>query len=262
MQVGFSMAKAENINSVYLPFLYNDEFRTNAAGEVLLADGTPLLVPVATGIPIAADGKTYDPGVVTQIMTVDILKNGDASGRYRASLDAGNGRITNADSIGLRVPGVGTGRTGLPISGHQLGFTPPGSDQVLVAQGGERAIGHPYHALTLTATYKVSGGFFKGLFYGANAVKNWDTVYYYYTDAADNNALKQYKIKNQLMVNAWGGYEFKFSKKVSWRIQLNIGNVFDERYMEIFPNASTGDPDNARLMRGPRVWILTNTLNF
>jgi outer membrane receptor protein involved in Fe transport len=263
MQFGYSYNVGKNARSIYVPFLYNDEFRTSEAGEVLLADGTPLLVPVSTTVPVAEDGKTYNPGVATQVLTMDILRNGDAAGHYRAQFAADSGRITNADALGLLVPGVGTGRVGLPIAMHQFGWTPPsGRNEVLVINGDDRTLGNPTHALTFTTSYAFTSGFLKGLGIGGNVTKNWDTVLYYYTDTADNNTTKKFKLCDELLVNPFISYSFKPFRRVTWKIQVNAWNVFDKRYMTIFPAVSTGAPDNARLMRGPRTFILTNTVSF
>ncbi|MDR0901921.1 MAG: TonB-dependent receptor, partial [Opitutaceae bacterium] len=263
MQFGYSFNAGKNARSASVPFLYNDEFRTSVAGEVLLADGTPLLVPVSTSVPVAADGKTYAPGVPTQVLTLEILQNGDAAGHYKAQLASDSGRIQNAEALGLMIPGVGTGRVGLPVTMHQLGWTPPsGSNEVLVVNGGDRTLGNPTHSLSFTTSYSIPSGIFKGLAIGGNLTKNWDTVLYYYTDAADNNTTKKFKLKDEFLVNPFIAYSFKPFKRIQWKIQVNAWNVLDERYMTIFPSVSTGAPDNARLMRAPRTWILTNTVSF
>src|SRR5687768_12562939 len=42
LMTGYAMSQGREGGAVELPFYYNDEFNTNAAGQVLLGDGTPL----------------------------------------------------------------------------------------------------------------------------------------------------------------------------------------------------------------------------
>ncbi len=262
LQFGFTHAAGKESGTVSLPFLYNDEFRTNAQGQVLLADGSPLLVPVNPAVRIAADGRTYATGVATQIMTVGMLRGGDAAGNYRANLGPDNGRILNAAAVGLTVPGVGTGRVGLPIAQHQLGFQPPAGNTLLAREGGDRTIGYPRNSLTLTTLYRFSSGRWKGLSLGANTSLSRDSLLYYYVDAAAGNVRRQFFGPDRVLVNLIAGYELKLTKKFGWKTQLNLNNTLDERNLLRFPNVATGTIDNAALRSDPRKWIWTNTLTF
>lgn len=262
VQLGGTHAAGRESGTVYLPFLYNDEFRTNTQGQVLLADGTPLLVPISTAVRPAADGRTYAAGVATQILTVTMLKNGDANGNYRASLAPANGGILNAAALGLTVPGVGTGRVGLPVAQHQLGFRPPTGETLLARAGGDRTIGYPRDSLTTTSIYRFSRGALQGVSLGANASLNLDTLLYYYVDAAAGNVRRQLFAPDRASMNLIAGYERKLSRKVAWKTQLNLNNAFDERNLLRYPNVATGVIDNAALRTDPRKWIWTNTLTF
>ena len=258
---GFSMANGVEADNLSLPFFYNDEFRTNAQGQVLLSDGTPLLVPVNPATRIATDGKTYATGTATEVLTINILKSGDANGNYRAQIAADSGLIQNATALGLTIPGVGTGRVGLPISQHQLGFVPvvPG---IQVRNGGESTAGFPRFSYTATSMYTFSQSKLKGLSLGLNGRADLKLLRYYYNDTAKGNVRMPYYWKDQVVLNAIIGYDVPLLRRWKWRTQLNLNNVFDQRSVELAPNVATGVIDNALLRNDPRTWVWTNTLSF
>ena len=87
VQAGLSHIMAKEGSDVKLPIYYNDQFYVNAAGQVTVGNsGAPLIVPVA---PNTTNFSPLNPtpGVATQILTTSILRNGDASGNYKASLE-------------------------------------------------------------------------------------------------------------------------------------------------------------------------------
>ena len=258
---GFSQAKGVEADNLTLPFFYNDEFRTNAQGQVLLGDGTPLLVPVSTATRVATDGKTYPDGTAVQPLTVAIMRSGDANGNYRAQIAADSGLIQNAGTLGLAVSGVGTGRSGLPISQHQLGFVPvvPG---IQVRNGGEATSGFPRHSFTATSMYTFSQPRLKGLSLGLNGRADLKLLRYYYNNAAKGNTRTAYYWQDQIALNAIAGYELPIGRRLKWRMQINVNNVFDRRSVELAPNVATGVIDNAILRNDPRTWVWTNTLSF
>ena len=258
---GFSMANGAEADNLTMPFYYNDEFRTNAQGQVLLGDGTPLLVPVDPSTRIAPDGKTYADGTVTQALTVNMLKSGDARGNYRAQIAADSGLIQNATSLGLTISGVGTGRVGLPISQHQLGFVPvvPG---IQVRKGGESTAGFPRFSYTATSMYTFSQSKLKGLSLGLNGRADMKLLRYYYNDTAKGNLRTPYYWKNQVVLNAIIGYDVPLLRRMKWRTQVNLNNVFDKRSIELAPNVATGTIDFALLRNDPRTWVWTNTISF
>ncbi|MSU73086.1 MAG: hypothetical protein EXS43_12225 [Opitutus sp.] len=258
---GFSQANGVEADNLTLPFFYNDEFRTNAQGQVLLGDGSPLLVPVNPATRVATDGKTYAAGTAVQPLTVAILRSGDASGNYRAQIAADSGLIQNAAALGLSVSGVGTGRTGLPISQHQLGFVPvvPG---IQVRNGGEVTSGFPRRSFTATTMHTFSQPWLKGFSLGLNGRADLKLLRYYYNNAAKGNLRTPYYWEDQIAINAIAGYEFPLGRRMKWRMQLNLNNVFDRRSVELAPNVATGVVDNAILRNDPRTWVWTNTLSF
>ncbi len=262
VQLGLSHNIGREGSSVYIPFLYNDEFRTNAQGQVTLTDGTPLLVPVSTSTPVARDGRTYAAGTATEPLTVSILKSGDQNGNYKANMSADNGKILNAAALGLTVPGVATGRVGLPIAEHQLGFRPGAGESLLAKAGGDRTSGYPRDALTLTTMYTRGSGILKGAGIGLNASFTRDTQLYYYVDQADKNARKAFFGPDRVLLNVIASYQFKVTERLRWKTQININNVLDRKDITVFPNAATGAPDNAAYRTDPLRWVWTNTVSF
>ena len=262
LQAGYNHNEGKEGRAAYLAYRYNDEFRVNAAGQVTLQDGTPLRVPVGTGAPIAPDGRTYAATVTTQILTTTMLRNGDASGNYHANLDASNGRILNAAAVGLSIPGVGTGHVGLPISQHQLGFVPPNGDQFLERRGGDPSPGYPRDAFTMTSMYSFSQGWLRGFGVGINATLNFDTLLYFYTDTAGGNVRRKLVAPDKRVFNLIASYQRKIGRRFTWKSQVNVNNVFDDRDLTFYPNVTTGVIDNAVLRTDGRKVIWTNTLSF
>ena len=259
--VGYTFSQGREGGPVELPFYYNDEFRTNAAGQVLLGDGSPLLVPVNPAVRVATDGRTYAAGVATQPLTVTMLRSGDAAGNYRAQLGRDNGGILNAAALGLTIPGVGTGRLGLPISAHQLGFTPP-TPTFLARRGGERTIGFPRHSFSLTTMHDLRTGPLRGLSLGLNGRADFEAIRYYYNDLAAGNVRRALMGKDTAIANLIVRYQTRLTRRVQWTVQLNLNNLLGTQPLEIYPNAATGLPDNAGFRNDPRTWVLTNTLRF
>ena len=205
--------------------------------------------------------RTYADGVATQVLTVGILRNGDAAGNYRAQLGRDNGGILNAAALGLTIPGVGTGRLGLPISAHQLGFVPP-TPTFLARRGGERTIGFPRHSLSATSLYDFREGKLRGFSVGFNGRADFDTIRYYYNDVAAGNIRRRLQGTDVAILNLIFRYQVRLTRRLQWTTQVNLNNAFDRQPLEIYPNAATGLPDNAGFRNDPRGWVLTNTLRF
>jgi outer membrane receptor protein involved in Fe transport len=261
MQLGYSHFQGTQSGDVRLPILYNDQFNTNSSGQVLLGtNGTPLRVPVDPKVPIAADGKTYAAGVATEVMTVSILKNGDANGNYKAQLDPSNGEILNAAALGMNIVGVATGVVGLPVSQNQLGFVSPLGDSFLALKGGDRLLGSPTNSVSFVNMYNVESGRFRGTSLGFSSQLRQGQVGYYYTDATGTRKLLG--IPNTVLFNPIIGYRHAMGRKVTWRTQLNVNNVFDTVKVIYYPNLATGVLQNAALTGAPRTFILTTSFSY
>jgi hypothetical protein len=189
------------------------------------------------------------------------MRAGDARGNYKAEIASDSGKILNATTLGLTIPGVGTGRVGLPISQHQLGFVPavPG---IQVRNGGEKTSGFPRRSFTMTNMYSFSQKRLKGLSIGFSGRADFGLLRYYYNDAAKGNLRTPYYWRDGYLLSAIIGYERPITRKIKWRTQINVNNALDWREVERAPNVATGIVDNALLRNDPMTWVWTNTLRF
>jgi outer membrane receptor for ferric coprogen and ferric-rhodotorulic acid len=257
---GYNLAMGTLGNAIYVPFLYNDQFNATSAGGVTIGKGgAALLVPLATTTPVAI---TYAGSVATEPLTLTILKNGDANGNYKAQLDPNTGQILNASALGLTLPGVGTGAVGLPISQHQLGFTPPLGASLLAQAGGDTTQGYPKNMFTISNVYKFDRGWAKGISLGFNANISRDMALYYYVDAARGSVRVLKYAPPSTLINLIAAYDFNLSRRVRFKSQVNVNNVFDDRAYALYPNVASGIYDNALMRNNPITTVWTNTITF
>ncbi|MGC4075238.1 MAG: hypothetical protein QM760_22595 [Nibricoccus sp.] len=62
-------------------------------------------------------------------------------------------------------------------------------------------------------------------------------------------------------VDLWVGYERKLSPKLTWRIQLNVQNAFEDADLAPVSLEPNGEVAQSRITQG-QVWTLTNTFKF
>lgn len=258
IRFSFAHLKSVGSSSIVLPQFYNDEFFTSASGGVLYNDRTPALVPATPGN--AASGLVP--------LTVAMLR--DPASPYFANLDPTSGRILNLragtlDSVGLtnRTDGrtIGTGRTGLPIAQHQLGFVSPVPAGVVVQRPGETSTGFPANSISTSAVYTVnSEGFLRGVSLGLTVVARTDVQGYFYNDALTGQRVLK-RLPDQLLSNILLGYGRKIGR-CHWSTQLNLNNAFDRVSVVHLPDVGTGRIIDARLDANPRSIIWTNTVRF
>jgi outer membrane receptor protein involved in Fe transport len=85
--------------------------------------------------------------------------------------------------------------------------------------------------------------------YKLNAKKdNLDVNAPYWSDTEDH-------------IDLWVGYQRKLSKKLTWRVQLNLRNVGEDVHLVPFSVQPDGSPAAFRIQEG-MTWQLTNTLSF
>ena len=212
VQVGYTLVAGRVGNAVYLPYLDNDQFNVNSAGQVTIgAGGSPLVVPVSPSTPIASDGKTYASSVPTEIMTVAILKSGDANGNYKASLNPNTGVIQNASAVGLNVPNVGTGVTFIADFRINFGYVQPGGPNGLYLDqyGGDHILDTPRNSFSVTTMYKFDSAFMKGASLGLNSRLREDTTLYYYFDPS--GVRRRLLAPNVISFNLIAAYEYPIS---------------------------------------------------
>src|SRR5205085_8420982 len=110
--------------------------------------------------------------------------------------------------------------------------------------GGDPTTGYPRDSFTFTSMYNLSEGFLKGVGLGVNASVNANTVLYFYNDAAAGNIRKKMVAPDRTLVNLIASYEHKLTRKIGWKTQLNLINVFNRRDRFLYPNVTTGIIDN------------------
>lgn len=67
--------------------------------------------------------------------------------------------------------------------------------------------------------------------------------------------------KSTYAVDLWAGYERKLTRKINWRVQLNIRGVDSRAHLEPLSVQPDGSPALLRIVEG-QTWMLTNTLSF
>lgn len=250
------------------PIFYNDQFNTDAAGGVTYGDGTPVLVTIDPSL-------QNNPTAPRQQLTIAMMNN--PSSPYFAVLDPDSGRITNAAALRLNTfspttgAAVGTGRTGLPITAHQLNFadTNGNGGVITVSQEGEPTSGYAKYSANFTNSYTFSDGALRGLRLSGTALFRFDDRTYAYTQVFRNSAgvvtsseRRVFGLPDAVRVNLSISYKRKFAKRYEWTTQLNVNNLLDDYDIIITPNGSTGDPRSARFSSDIRSFAWTNTLSF
>jgi hypothetical protein len=185
----------------------------------------------------------------------------DRSSPYYAVLDPDSGRITNAQQLGMLTTGVGTARTGLPISSHQLGFVPP-VDPIIVRQAGESTTGYAENAFSLINRFQISEGRFKGTVFGLATVYQIGIRGYNYTDAADGGKRKIFYYPDQILNNVFAVYSFKIAQRYRVSLQANVSNVLDEQEVVTLPRSTNGTTRYFAYQYAPRKVSFTATFGF
>jgi outer membrane receptor protein involved in Fe transport len=249
------------------PIFYNDQFNTNGAGGVTYSDGSPLLVTIDPS-------QQANPSAPRTQLTVAMMN--DPASPYFAVLDPDSGRITNAAALRLNTSNavgalVGTGRTGLPISAHQLRFTDPNGNGgfITVAVADEATSGYAQYSANFTNSFTVANGPLKGLGFGGTALYRGGDRTYAFTQVLRNTAgvvtgteRRMFSLEDSFRFNAVFSYKRKLSKRIEWTTQVNVNNMFNSYDVVILPNENTGEARTARFTAEPRTWVWTNTFSF
>lgn len=252
----FSRIQAVGFNAITLPQLYNDEFNTDGAGRVLFNDKSPALV--------LSDPRNPNSALIP--LTVAMMK--DRSSPYFANLDPTSGRIVNLAAgtlaaVGLtsRTDGrtIGTGRLGLPIADHQLGFVSPLPGGVVIQQAGETAAGFPTNSFSTNAVYSFQEGRLRGLSLGGTLMAKTQVKGYYYTDSTGRRVLKRFP--DQAFTSLMLSYGGKVGR-YAWTTQVNVTNALNHISLMRLPDLGTGRIIDARRDALPRSYTWTNTISF
>ncbi len=247
--------------------LYNDQFYTNAAGQVTYKNGQVVYVnPTFNRNTPTVTATT--PGAIP--LTTTMI--GDRTSPYYANpapitgLIAGGGNLAVVLRAADPVAGpILTGVTGLPISAIQFnpGFTPPGSIPVAVA--GEDTVGYPKFNFNMTQIYTFDQGKLKGFRIGGTVTRSWQNrAYYYYPNGVTVGATRLvYFRPDMTQFNLITGYSWKLGRfPVS--AQLNVNNMFNTYHVLVMPNPTTGlnGPLIATFDNQPRSYVMSTTISF
>lgn len=253
VQFGWAHSGGESATDVTIPLHYNDQFNVNAAGQVSYSDGTVF----------AVRSDPRDAASPLLPLTITMMK--DRSNPYYAVLDPANGRITNAATLGLTNPlpngaTIGSGKVGLPISAHQLGFVPPGGDVAVVTRGGEKTTGYPVTSASFTGNYTFAEGALSGVSCGASIMGLFDQRAYYYSTVAGARILQKWG--DRVLLNPFVSYSRKLSTRLIWSLQFNVNNAFDSFTTQRYPSLTTGAIQWAAYSNDPRTWSITSRVRF
>lgn len=234
VRINYSEGNGREKSDISYPVFYNDEFNTitvngqTAVGVKNAVTGniTPFMVPTV-------------PGTTSDTVPLTLAMLRDRTSPYFAVLDPESGQITNATALGLFGEGIGTGRTGLPISSHQLGFVPPASS-IVVRKAGERTTGYPEHSLSLVNRFQISEGLLRGTVFGFSTQYMTGIRGYMVTDAAKGGQRRLFYYPNRFENGFFATYSFRVIRKLRATLQLNIYNLFDKQTVVQLPNSSTG----------------------
>lgn len=267
MRLSAAMIKGTiGTDTSYKP-LYNDQFHTNSLGQVTYANGTVVYVRTSgtaaqLNVPGTAANAGYIPLTIAKLSTPGDLHyaNPDpTTGRLGAS--AGRNVLNYAASPnGL----IRTGVSGLPISALQItGITPV--DEIVTSRAGDRTTGYPELSMNFTNMYTVPSGVLKGFRIGGTANLAWrrGDYYYYPTGYTPVASRELFSRPPTVLFNLIAGYQHKFNK-VTWSVQVNVNNVFNNYDILIRPNNLNGYSgiNNALFSNQPREYTFSSTFKF
>ena len=268
-RIRFSAAEASGkINTtVAYPQLYNDQFRQNTSGQVTYADGTLVYV-----------GATYNSKspVVTSTTSgavpLTLAMMNSSTSPYYANPTSPSGAISSTSAVATVLKTVDavhgsilTGAIGLPITSLQItpSFTVPGVIQAFAA--GQKTAGYPQYSMAFTNIYTFSTGFLKGFNIGGTISGQYKRLIHYYLPVSGSTNWQTFYAPNRTQVDLIAGYSRKF-KKITWKSQVNIANLFNHYSIVIQPSVTNGytaaNNLSAAFYGQPRLMQWSNTFSF
>ena len=268
-RIRFSAAEASGkINTtVAYPQLYNDQFRQNTSGPVTYADGTLVYV-----------GTTYNSKspVVTSPTSgaapLTLAMMNSSTSPYYANPTSPSGAISSTSAVATVLKTVDavhgsilTGAIGLPITSLQItpSFTVPGVIQAFAA--GQKTAGYPQYSMAFTNIYTFSTGFLKGFNIGGTVSGQYKRLINYYLPVSGSTNWQTFYAPNRTQVDLIAGYSRKF-KKITWKSQVNIANLFNHYSIVIQPSVTNGytaaNNLSAAFYGQPRLMQWSNTFSF
>ncbi|MBC7369210.1 MAG: TonB-dependent receptor [Undibacterium sp.] len=281
------------------PMLYNDQFYTNAAGEVTYQNGTVVTVNPTSVVAVASGGIP---------LTVAMLNDSDPTNIYYWDPNPRNGTTMNGNvSNLLRNPGaafvtangpIATGNTGLPASARQVAWDDPlgFNDGIEISRAGRKTIGYARYKLSFTNTYNFRSGWLKAFSIGGlvnvelenrNRWIRWPIAFdrrnrivkttddtpaaqmprvnlpgrYYYTSQG-----LLWGLPDNYVFNGWATYSRKFGRDAKYRFssQVNVNNVFNRAPILANPFSGSiyGETRGFVQQNQPRTWSWTNRIDF
>lgn len=259
LRVAATAIGGELTSSVRYHQLYNDQFYTRGP-LVTYRDGSPVMVdPTASG--------------AAAVTPLSLAMLNDPQSRYYAAPDANSGRITNPtliDALTAVDPIHGTaatGVTGLPIGAIQYNFDDPYGGTITVAHAGDQTTGISALSFNTQAAYRFTQGRLRGWELLGDFRTYWRNRAYYtsYFPAGSTSAVgaqrSLYGLPSAAVFGVGIGYEHRF-RRVTWRMRLNLQNVFNHYRVWVVPS-----PANARVLEGrlstqPRRLVWTMSVGF
>lgn len=241
-------------SDVSLPTFYNDQFNTVTINGQLAA----AVDNSGTISPLMVRSNPRDSNSALVPLTIAMMK--DSSSPYFAVLDPTSGQIINAADLGLAQ--AGTGRTGLPITDHQLGFVSPTGGSIVVRKGGDKTTGYAVDYFSLVTNYRFTSDRLRGWAVGSSFSLSLNQRAYYYTSATNFQDRRLFEMPDRFNWNAFVKYERPLGRRVKWRAQLNVNNVIGDMDVVVLPSSTTGLPRNARVTAAPRSYSLSSSFTW
>jgi outer membrane receptor protein involved in Fe transport len=246
---------SERSDVAFAPF-YNDQFNT-----MTLNGETAVAIRAASGsvTPLMVHSN---PAVATSaLVPLTLAMMRDRNSPYFATLDPDSGQITNAQALGLLTTGVGTNVNGLPLSDHQLGFTPP-APLITVRKAGEQTFGYAETAFSVINRFQLREGRLKGVVFGHTMSLRLGVRGYMYTSAAAAGARKMFYYPDRFDQGLFALYRFRPWRRFDATLQANASNLFNDQARVTLPNPTTGAPRYFSEWYTPRKFSLTASISF
>ena len=257
VRINFATANGSERSDVILPQFYNDQFNTTTVGGQTVVGVRPTANAAITPLLVPSDPR--NPASAPVPLSLAMMR--DPNSPYFAQLDRESGQILNADALGLLAPGVGTNRTGLPVSEHQLGFVSPSNGTLIVRRAGEQTFGYAERSYSLINRFQFDQGTLRGLVVGLNSSFRDQHRGYMYTDAADGGKRKMYYFPDRILHDLFALYRLP-GRGLRPTLQLNVTNLFDANQVVYLVRATNGTLRYAQWLNSPRKVAVSTTVAF
>ena len=257
VRINFATANGSERSDVILPQFYNDQFNTTTVGGQTVVGVRPTATAAVTPLLVPSDPR--NPASAPVPLSLAMMR--DPNSPYFAQLDRESGQILNADALGLLAPGVGTNRTGLPVSEHQLGFVSPSNGTLIVRRAGEQTFGYAERSYSLINRFQFDQGTLRGLVFGLSSSFRDQHRGYMYTDAADGGKRKMYYFPDRILHDLFALYRLP-GRGLRPTLQLNVTNLFDANQVVYLVRATNGTLRYAQWLNSPRKVAVSTTVAF